>query len=164
MKKSISLLFVLLFFGIACEGPAGPPGRDAEVAIFSQTIQILNTDFVVEDEFTSVAEYTWNALDELTVDEGIVLGYLRFEGTTAWHPLPLTTPFANDVVVLRYNFDIDSFNLILEGEVADNNATNADIFDGDTLRVVVIPPNQLIKGKIDYSNYEQVAKLYGLDD
>ena len=162
MKRLILLSLTLIMFGIGCEGPEGPAGRDAEVAIFSQTIQINDTDFIAEDEFISIAEYTWNILDEQTVDEGIVLAYLRFNGTTAWHPLPLTTPFENDVVVLRFNFDIDSFNLILEGEVADNNDVNEEIFDGDTLRVVVIPPDQLIKAKVDYSNYEQVARLYGL--
>ncbi len=158
----LSLLVIAIIIS-SCEGPVGPPGRDAVVEIYNSTITILESDFTAEDEFVSVAEYGWSDLDEATVDFGIVLGYLRFQGTTAWHPLPFTVPFDSDVVVLRYNFDIDSFNLILEGEVADNNNANEALFDGDLLRVVAIPPDRVLKMKIDYSDYNQVAKHYGLD-
>jgi hypothetical protein len=62
-------------------------------------------------------------------------------------------------------FDINSFDLLLEGEVADNNEVNEDLFDGDVLRVVAIPPSLLFKSKgLDYRNYNQVAEFYGLDD
>jgi hypothetical protein len=147
---------------MACRGPEGPSGRDAIVEIYTDTIEILGSDFTPEDQFVSVAPYSWNLLDEATVDQGVVLGYLRFEGTTAWHPLPLTVPFENDVVVLRYNFDIESFNLILEGEAPDNNAANAELFDGDLLRIVAIPPDRVVKAKVNYADYNEVARIYGL--
>jgi hypothetical protein len=53
----------------------------------------------------------------------------------------------------------------LEGEVADNNQVNEDLFDGDILRVVAIPPSLLFKGKgLDYKDYNQVAEFYNLDN
>ena len=172
MKNAYLILFLIIGITLtACiEGPTGPrgydgrDGEDGEVEIYSSTVTISQNDFYDENEYVAVAEYGWDLLDESTVDEGVVLGYLRFEGTTAWHVLPLSTPFENDIVVLRYLFDIDSFNLITEGEVAGNNGINVELFDGDVLRVVAIPPSQVYKAKgLDYSNYEQVATLYGLE-
>ncbi|MEO1022303.1 MAG: hypothetical protein AAFW89_07140 [Bacteroidota bacterium] len=131
--------------------------------VYSATIQLRNSDFVDADEFVSIAEFGWDNLDIPTVDEGVVLGYLQFNGETSWHSLPMNVPFENDLVTLRYNFDERIFNLILEGEVAGNNAMNVDLFNGDILRIVSIPPSQQIRGKgLDYTDYEAVAERYGL--
>lgn len=173
MKHSKSLLPLLsiLLLTQACtitnEGPRGPRGNDGAdgVQIYSSTSTIFADDFDIVDEFVSINEFEWDLLDESTVDEGLVLGYLQFEGTTSWHALPFSTPFEDDLVNLRYVFDINSFDLLLEGEVADNNEVNEDLFDGDVLRVVAIPPSLLFKSKgLDYRNYNQVAEFYGLDD
>lgn len=165
-KAIIIIITGILFTScIGTSGPAGPEGPSGESAeIYSATIVIdSDIDFGVEDEFVSVASYGWNILDEATVDEGLVLGYLRFNGTNPWHALPLSTPFENDIVILRYSFDIDDFSLIVEGEVANNNEFNEDLFDGDVLRIVAIPPTLLAKSKgLDYTNYEAVVKAYGL--
>lgn len=132
--------------------------------VYTSTITIRANDFVPEDDFITVAEYGWDNLDGETVDYGMVLGYIRFEGTTAWQALPFSVPFENDLVNLRYFFDIDNFSLVIEGEVADNNEANANLFDRDILRVVAIPPSVLVQGKgIDYRNYEQVRKLYNIE-
>ena len=155
---------------VSAIGPEGAPGRDGrdgddgQVEIYNGTFTIhANNDFGIVDDYVSVASYSWEMLDELTVDEGLVIAYIRFEGNTAWHALPLSTPFENDIVVLRYGFDIDNFDLIVEGEVAGNNELNEGIFDGDTIRVIAIPPSLMFKGKsIDYTNFEEVAALYEL--
>jgi hypothetical protein len=133
--------------------------------VYSSIITIRANDFIPEDEFISVAEYGWDNLDEEMVDYGMVLGYLRFEGTTAWQALPFSVPFQDDLVNLRYYFDIDNFSLVIEGENADNNQVNANMFDRDVLRVIAIPPSVIVKGKgIDYRNYQQVIELYGIDN
>tara|TARA_R110002126_G_scaffold15320_4_gene63083 strand:+ start:5252 stop:5773 length:522 start_codon:yes stop_codon:yes gene_type:complete len=172
MKKSKSTLIVFLSIllfqacSIANEGPRGPRGADGAdgVQIYSSTSTIFADDFDVVDEFVSINEFEWDILDESTVDEGLVQGYLQFEGTTSWHALPFSTPFENDLVNLRYVFDINSFDLLLEGEVADNNEVNEDLFDGDILRVIAIPPSLIVRGKsLDYRNYNQVAEIYGLE-
>lgn len=165
----IASIGILLSACINTVGPQGPPGRDGEdgkVEIYNGTFTINSEiDFGEVDEYVSVASYSWEILDEATVDEGLVLAYIRFSGNTAWQALPLSTPFENDVVVLRYGFDIDNFDLIIEGEVAGNNDLNEELFDGDTIRVIAIPPSMMLKAKmIDYNNYEQVASLYGLEN
>ncbi len=162
-----SNIFIALFIGLltaSCVGPTGPQGP-AGSEVYSATIEIdSDVDFGVVDEFVSVASYGWNILDVSTVDDGLVLGYINFAGTTSWHALPLSTPFENDLVVLRYSFDIDNFDLIVEGEIADNNEANENLFDGDVLRIVAIPPTLLAKGKgLDYRNYEAVVKAYNLN-
>ena len=92
------------------------------------------------------------------------MAYIRFNGSTAWHALPLSTPFENDIVILRYSFDIDNFDLIVEGEIADNNEANEDLFNGDVLRIVAIPPTLLFKSKgLDYNNYDAIVEAYGLE-
>jgi hypothetical protein len=132
--------------------------------VYSSTILISQSDFDPEDEFISVAEYGWDNLDEEMVDYGLVLGYIRFEGTTAWHALPYSVPFDDDLVNLRYFFDINNFSLVIEGEVADNNRANAELFDGDVLRVIAIPPSEVIRTKgIDYRNYKEVIGLYNIE-
>lgn len=133
--------------------------------VYSSTINVRSNDFIAQDEFISVAEYGWDNLDEEMVDYGMVLGYLRFEGTTAWQALPFSVPFENDLVNLRYSFDTDNFSLIIEGELSGNNQANENLFDRDVLRVIAIPPSVIVKGKgIDYRNYNQISELYGIDN
>ncbi|GAB5408743.1 MAG: hypothetical protein BalsKO_11080 [Balneolaceae bacterium] len=165
-KAIITIITGVLFTScIGTSGPAGPEGpAGASAEIYSESITInSDADFAVEDEFVSVASFGWNILDEATVDEGLVLGYLRFNGTTPWHALPLSTPFENDIVILRYSFDINDFSLIVEGEVANNNEVNENLFNGDVLRIVAIPPTLLAKSKgLDYTDYEAVVKAYDI--
>ena len=93
MKKSNSTLLLLataLLFQactITNEGPRGPRGNDGVdgVQIYSSTSTIFADDFDIVDEYVSINEFEWDLLDESTVDEGLVLGYLQFEGTTSWH-------------------------------------------------------------------------------
>lgn len=164
--KALKILLILasIFTLSSCNIYENDINADVDL-VYSSIITIRANDFFHEDEFVSIAEYGWSNLDEYVVDEGLVLGYLRFEGTTAWQALPFSVPFENDLVNLRYLFDIDNFSLVIEGEVADNNQANVALFDRDILRVVAIPPSEVVKGKgIDYRNYEQVKELYGLDD
>ncbi len=165
-KTIITIITGILFTScVGTSGPAGPEGPAGQSAeIYSETITInSDLDFGVVDEYVSVASYGWNILDVETVDDGIVLAYVRFQGTTPWHALPLSTPFENDIVVLRYSFDINDFSLIVEGEVADNNEVNENLFDGDILRIVAIPPTYPAKMvNIDYTDYEAVVKAYNL--
>lgn len=169
--RILSIIGIMGFLISSCistigpEGPSGRDGRDGEVEIYNGFFTInSDNDFGVVDEYVSLASYGWDILDVSTVDEGLVLAYIQFEGNTSWQSLPLSTPFENDVVVLRYGFDIDNFDLIIEGEIAGNNQVNESIFNGDIIRVIAIPPSQLFKAKgIDYSNYYEVINVYGLD-
>lgn len=172
MRATVTIgLLVMGFIFSSCistispEGPRGRDGRDGEVDIYNGSFVINSTnDFGVVDEYVSIASYGWDILDVSTVDEGLVLAYIQFDGSTSWQSLPLSTPFENDVVVLRYGFDIDNFDLILEGETPDNNQINESLFDGNIVRVVAIPPGQMFKGKgLDYSDFEQVKAFYNLE-
>ncbi|HBQ59491.1 MAG TPA: hypothetical protein DD671_07650 [Balneolaceae bacterium] len=154
------LLFFSLFAITSCTIYDNNVEGEADT-VYTSTITIRSNDFEHEDDFISVAEYGWDNLDEEMVDHGMVLGYIRFEGTTAWQALPFSVPFENDLVNLRFFFDINNFSLVIEGEVAGNNEDNADLFNRDQLRVVAIPPSVIVKAKgIDYRNYNQVAELY----
>lgn len=169
MKTYTTVLSFILILAAGCTGPVGPQGPRGHsgtdgVQIYSDIIRIYADDFVRIDEYVSVNSFAWDVLDEATVDEGLVLGYLRFNGETAWNSLPYAVPFEDDFVNLRYIFDIDSFELVLEGEVAHNNTINEDIFDGDYLRIIAIPPSEIIRGKgLDYSSYSDVVQAYGLE-
>lgn len=161
--KLVLILFSLLILS-SCTIYDNDVEGEADL-VYSSTITVRANDFVSEDDFIAVADYGWDNLDEEMVDYGMVLGYIRFEGTTAWQALPFSIPFENDLVNLRYYFDVDTFSLVIEGEVAGNNEVNAELFDRDILRVLAIPPEAIVRGKgIDYRNYEQISELYGLDD
>lgn len=160
--KSVLLIFVFASLLTSCTIYDNDVDGEGD-AVYTSTITIRSADFVSEDDFISVAEYGWDNLDEEMVDYGMVLGYLRFEGTTAWQALPFSVPFENDLVNLRYYFDVNNFSLVIEGESAGNNSANAALFDRDVLRVVAIPPTLIVKGKgVNYRNYEQVSELYNL--
>lgn len=159
--RSVIILLILLIISSCTIYDNNVEGQ-AEV-VYSSTILIRSADFVPQDEFITVANYGWDNLDAETVDYGLVLGYIRFQGTTSWQSLPLSVPFENDLVNLRYNFDIDTFDLVLEGEVANNNEANAALFDEDTLRVIAIPPDALVQAKgLNYNDYEQVVEFYNI--
>lgn len=161
LKLVLILLSLLLF--TSCTIYDNNVDGEGDV-VYTSTITIRANDFVPENDFITVASYGWDNLDEEVVDYGLVLGYLRFEGTTAWNALPFSVPFENDLVNLRYYFDINDFSLVIEGEVADNNNANANLFDRDVLRVVAIPPTLLVQGKgVNYRNYEQVRELYNIE-
>lgn len=163
--KTLKMLLLLLLFGTitSCTFYDNDVEGTANI-VYSSTIIIKETDFVAEDDFISVADYGWDNLDEEIVDYGMVLGYLCFKGTTSWQALPFAVPFENDLVNLRYNFDIENFSLVIEGEVAGNNNSNKALFNRDILRIVAIPPTVIAKGKgIDYRNYKQVKELYHLE-
>lgn len=160
--KSVLILLSLLLF-TSCTIYDNNVEGEVDV-VYTSTITIRANDFVPEDDFITVANYGWDNLDEEVVDYGMVLGYIRFEGTTAWQALPFSVPFENDLVNLRYYFDINDFSLVIEGEVAGNNEANASLFDRDVLRVIAIPPDQIIRAKgFDYGNYHQVIQYYDLD-
>lgn len=170
MKRVVYLsvpMFIMLV--TACAGPTGPRGPKGErgddgIQIYSDVIKINAQDFIRIDEYVSVNKFEWDLLDEATVDEGLVLAYLRFKGETAWNSLPYSIPFENDFVNMRYLFDINSFDLIIEGEIAGNNGINEDLFDGDYLRVIAIPPSLMLRAKnLDYSDYDAVVKAYNLE-
>ncbi|WP_428236818.1 hypothetical protein [Gracilimonas sp.] len=163
--KTIKLLFLALMLISHSSCTIYDNDVEGEVdLVYSSTITIRANDFVSQDEYVSVANYGWDNLDAEMVDYGLVLGYIRFEGTTAWHALPYSIPFENDLVNLRYSFDVDNISLVLEGEVADNNQANEALFDGDVLRVIAIPPSEIIRTKaIDYRNYDQIKELYNIE-
>lgn len=163
MKVLKSLLFLSLLIALSsCTIYDNNVEGQADV-VYSSTIVIQASDFEPQDEFITLASYNWEDLDEETVDYGLVMGYIRFSGTTSWQSLPLSVPFENDLVNLRYNFDISLFELVLEGEVANNNQANAALFDEDTLRVIAIPPSSIVRAKgFDYNNYEQVVEYYNI--
>lgn len=164
--RSLKSLFILISLFLLSSCTINNTEIDGEGdVVYTSNITIRTNDFVPEDDFVSVAEYGWDNLDEEMVDYGMVLGYIRFEGTTAWHSLPFSVPFEDDLVNLRFLFDINNFSLVLEGEVPGNNLSNAELFDRDVLRVIAIPPSIIVHGKgIDYQNYDQIKQIYGLDD
>ncbi len=164
MKAYKIILLLLLFFSITSCIVHEEKVEGTADTVYSSTITILESDFVNEDEYVTVAEYGWDNLDEEMVDYGLVLGYIKFKGTTAWHALPYAVPYENDLVNLRYFFDINNFSLVLEGEVPYQTRDNAAIFHGDVLRIIAIPPTQIIRAKgFNYRNYNQVIEYYNID-
>lgn len=163
---ALGLLIASCEMSVGPQGPAGQDGRDGQVEIYSGSFTIdSDNDFGKIDDYKSIASYSWNVLSVSTVDNGVVLAYIRFDGNTAWHSMPLSTPFENDVIVLSYSFDVDNFDLIIEGEIANNNDFNENLFDGDVIRVIAIPPSLMFKSKgIDYNIYDEVIAAYNLEN
>jgi len=160
MKKIFLLVFAisaLVFQG--CEGPMGPQGpQGQDGAVIASSAFELELDFNSANEYQIREDYGFEVLPY-----DVVLVYILWEtdGKEIWRLLPQSVFLPEGV--LQYNFDFTDVDvrLFLDGTV--NFGSLESIWTQDQVfRVVVAPADNV--GRIDYSNYEDVTKMLGLED
>lgn len=183
MKKIISpLLFIFICILSACEGPTGPEGPPGPQGPSGQDGQdgfnIVGGVFEVVTDFTAANDYSFLFVfppEELEVFESdVVLVYMLWnvgedsEGNPLdiWRLIPQTFYF--DEGTLQYNYDYSylDIQIYLDGPIdyslLDEVWTQDQVFRVVVLPADIIPENARMD--IDYSNYDEVIRTFGLDD
>ncbi|HLW19509.1 MAG TPA: hypothetical protein VKX33_04265 [Cyclobacteriaceae bacterium] len=160
MKKIFLLAFAvgaLVFQG--CEGPMGPQGpQGPDGGIIVSSSFELELDFTAANQYEVREDYGFEVLPS-----DVVLVYILWEndGKEIWRLLPQSVFFQEGV--LQYNFDFTDVDvkLFLDGTI--NFGTLEPEWTQDQVfRVVIVPADNV--GRLDYSNYDAVTKMLGLED
>ena len=165
MRKITSvfgLLGILIFQ--ACEGPPGPaglPGLDGAdgVNIVSEVFEV-ELDFTAQNDFQEVFKF-----DPPIIKSDVVLVFIEWEkeGTNSiWRALPQTVFFDEGILIYNYDFSSKDFRLFLDGPM-DYATLGAEWRIGQVFRVIVVPGN-FTSSRIDFTNYEAITQLLGLEE
>ena len=145
-------------------GPQGPQGADGESAF---VFEWENVNFVSPD-YEIILPYpeTFQGLDS-----DVALVYVLWDSyetndgeiVEVWKSLPFTVLKQEGTLIYQYDFSKYDVRLFLE---ADFSLDFLGAIDTDewVVRVVVVPGNFWDGGRVDTSDYDQVAEMLGLPD
>ena len=138
------------------QGPQGPPGvANIQVVEFS----INASSFDVASSGGSTIETQSVGMPEITSEiasGGLVLGYTDIGGG-AWYAMPFVLPVPSATASLSYFYEAGTFNVSIFN---DTLAPIASVFDGNRVKVVIIPPAEVPAASgIDNSDINQVLNL-----
>ncbi|SHO63514.1 hypothetical protein [Algoriphagus zhangzhouensis] len=158
-----SLIAVMAFQ--ACEGPVGPQGPAGQDGV--DGITIVGEAFEVEVDFTETNDYTEIfEFDPEIYDSDVVLIYIQWEqdnGTPIWRPLPQTIFFQEGVLMYNYDFTQYDFSVFLDGPL-DYSLLGDEWTQDQLFRVVIVPADFSTTNRIDYSDYDAVTKMLGIEE
>jgi hypothetical protein len=90
MKKVLFFISALFFFA-SCEGPEGPAGADGVDGNANVRVGVVNNISWDDTGYPVFAEFSWDAITQDIIDNGVVLGFWQFtsqSGMTLESPLP----------------------------------------------------------------------------
>jgi hypothetical protein len=141
MKRVLFVLFIAVAF-VSCEGPMGPQGPEGEPggAWSELKFTVRANDWLAHGDegfsnFYYSFEQPWDALDEMAVERGIVIGYmLDFTGAYTTLPYVYHNKEFNDEWTETTSFSF--FKGACEVQVT--NSDFADVRPGDhSFRVII---------------------------
>ena len=159
---------LLTLLTLACEGPQGSPGTEAQVV----EVEGVNFNFNgLENTFNTRLTYR-NITDFEFIASDAVLVY-RFEGTEflndgspidVWSPLPQNI-FFDEGDILQYVFTHTSIDLdlFIEGNF-DLSTLSRDFTDNQIFRIVFVPGILTDIVRIDSSNLNNVMSTLGIEE
>ncbi len=165
MRKITAILVILgLVVFQSCEGPIGPEGPQGPqgapgVNVVSEVFQVT-ADFTAANNFEQVFDFKPNILSS-----DVVLAFIQWETSgqnPVWRALPQTIFFNEGVLVYNYDFTKVDFRLFLDGPI-DYKVLDDEWTRGQKFRIVVVP-GDFTGARIDWTNYEAVIQLLGIDE
>lgn len=165
MKKIFSILILIGIVAFqACEGPIGPEGPQGPQG--EPGVVIVGTTYEVDLDFTAENDY-YGLFDfpEDLVDSDAVLVYRLTavdEGKDVWRQLPQTYFFNEGVLMYNFDYTVEDFSIFLDGAI--DFSTLPDQWDRDQVFRVIVVPSDFPDSRIDYSNYEAVTKMLGIEE
>lgn len=165
MKRLLTILgFAGIFAFQACEGPIGPPGPPGLDGL--DGVNIVGEAFEVEVDFTEANDYREIfEFDPAIIESDVVLIYIEWEsdnGTSIWRPLPQTVFFQEGVLIYNYDFSQFDFSVFLDGPL--DYALLADEWTRNQFYRIVIVPADFAGSRIDFTDYEAVTNLLGIEE
>lgn len=165
MKRFTAILGLIGIMAFqACEGPAGPPGIDGE-----DGINIVGQTFEVEASFNEANNYgaIFEFENEPLFDGDALLVYMLeaspLDNTTfAWRLLPQTFFLEQGILIYNFDYTTTDFSIFLDNSPIDFSTLDPYYTDDLLFRVVVVPSD--LQARIDYSDYDAVTKMLGLDE
>lgn len=151
------LLMPVLPLLSSCKGDPGPPGLNG-VNIVGTTYEVV-VDFLPQNDFEATFDFT-----PPIEPSDVVLTYIEWftaNGNSVWRLLPQTVFF--DEGAMQYQFDFTRFDIRIFLEAQFNlSLLGPEWTRNQVFRIVVVPSD--FGGRIDYSNYEAVAAILGIDE
>lgn len=179
MRPILALLTIALLL-TACEGPEGPagpvgpigptgqqgvqgdigpagdqgPSGVANIEVFTYTLR--EVDFSNNDEAgVEIALYEAPLITQTVVDDGVVFAYTNLGLDGLWAPLPYS--FDEGEVTQTFIYSVGEFGVLLLRP--SGSAPIASFFEGELVRVIVIPPAGVNKLEdVDTSDYDAVIQ------
>jgi hypothetical protein len=170
MRKFLPILTLALasFFVYSCDNNDDDVIQVEDNDTYSVAYDINNPVFSrVNDNL-----YTYgNDFNNPLIESDVVLIYMQVGtdgGSPLWRLLPYTYYVGNannDAVDYVFDFSKFGININVNASFALTGA-NSSYYTGKRFRVVVIPAatGPSSKGAVDYSDYNEVVKLYGIDE
>jgi hypothetical protein len=153
----LSLLLGSILILSSCKGDTGPPGPPG-ISILGTTYDV-RVDFLPQEDYEAVFNFT-----PPIERSDVVLCYIQWEivsGRPVWRLLPQTVLFTEGTLQYQYDFTDIDFRLFLESNFS-LSALGPEWTRNQTFRVVVVPSD--FGGRMDYTNYEQVAERLGIQE
>ncbi len=156
-------------------GPAGPPGPQGPQGPQGAPLIGLTYDviFDLNSENNWLAFYSFPAEDEIYPTDVVLVYLYKGEAETedggtveVWRLMPIN--YFDERGLRQLNFDFSVVDVSLFVEAPFPLDAERDVFDEFLARIVVVPadysPNARKSQTIDYANYEEVKKAFGLPD
>ncbi|KQR93730.1 hypothetical protein ASG01_07635 [Chryseobacterium sp. Leaf180] len=136
--------------------------------------QVVNsTAYDLSPNFTKVNSslYSYgNTFNKPLENSDVVLIYIQTDtasNSPVWRLLPYTF-FVNNANndEVEYSFDFSKFDIAIYVNATLNLDANSSYYTGKRFRVVVVPANagKGVAAPVDYNNYNEVIKFYGIDE
>ena len=144
---------------VGAKGDKGDTGADGSVTIASRIITLSASDFANVSETLESVTYPANEITAAIAERGTVLGYTDIgTGINAWIPLP----YHIQGVELTYAYGEGAILMLLVRP--SNFSPVADAFDGDRVKFVFLPPEEMEKlDGIPTEDYTAVMDALGLN-
>lgn len=147
-------------------GPQGPQGNDGVDGESAYVFEFNEVTFTSSNNYELFLEFPQDFV--VNTDNVLVYflwDYIEEDDLDVWRPLPQTLFTQFGTLVYNFDFSRVDVRLFMDGNF-DLNSLGADATDDWIVRVVVIPSNSEARTttNIDYDNYHEVIKHYGLKE
>ena len=174
--RHLPIIFLLL---LGCEGPEGavgpegprgeqgergepgprgerglPGGMTAEVVRFTLRASAFEIREDVENYGRQVPEITSDV-----VNGGVVLSYIDLGTGNTWWSLPMSLAVQNAAAGIIVYYQVGVWGMQM---MTTSGERLASYLDGHVVKLVIIPPEMVGKNAPDLTDYEAVARYYGL--
>ncbi|WP_435625198.1 collagen-like protein [Flagellimonas sp.] len=172
----------LVFFIVACEGPAGPPGfdgldgldgLDGEPGIQGQVIEVDGVNFGFDPDanlFSTIIAFGDVTTFEVFESDAVLV--YRFDGTVdlddgstadAWSQLPQNFFLPEGTLQYVFAHTFVDVELFIDGNF-DLSTLSTDFTDNQSFRIVIVPGIFANSSRMDTSNLSAVMSAIGVDE